>query len=422
MRNLFILLPLFLLLGSCDWRPEEIQIESRASIERINLVVGDTVTIQINGSDFSLIHGLDATIAEVTSGVADGGGRELKIIGLSSGDLKLFFRYTPIVDVDADEMIASYSIHVSVTEAIPLFIDVGESQLLDVSSHLTSEQLMAIDSVAIVSGDLTPLGRISFAPDAGENTTFTLIGLTPGFTVFQIEYYDVNQTRILSLYYQVTVSIHKVVLAELFTNTGCVNCPEANGYLDNITEEFAEDFVIVRYHVNWTDPFDPMNLYNPGEVENRRAYYNIFAAPGFVLEGTLIASLDEEDWMGRVSNARLVVPSIYISEIDVLESVDSLHLEFDLNSFGMPQVDVTVWSMVVEDSIHYAGSNGEDLHMEVMRDMEFTAYGFFEELQTIQHSLKKPDDYGVAGPMGLIVFVQSQSNKAVLQARKQVLY
>ena len=60
--------------------------------------------------------------------------------------------------------------------------------------------------------------------------------------------------------------------------------------------------------------------------------------------------------------------------------------------------------------------------MDVMRDMAFTSLSNLNGLITFQHSLKKPDDYGVAGPMELIVFVQSESSKYVLQARKQLLY
>jgi len=165
-----------------------------------------------------------------------------------------------------------------------------------------------------------------------------------------------------------------------------------------------------------------MNLYNPGEVENRRAYYNIIAAPGFVLEGTLINSLDEDDWSGRVFNASQEVAPIYIGPVDVLETVDSLHLEFELNSFTLSLSDLTVWSLVLEDSIEYAGPNGEDLHMDVMRDMTSISLGGINGFKMIQHSLKKPDNYGTAGPMNLMVFIQADSDKSVLQSRKQNLY
>ena len=56
MKKLLTIISAVLIIGSCDWRPDEIQIESKATIERINLVIGDTVSIQIEGGDFSLIE------------------------------------------------------------------------------------------------------------------------------------------------------------------------------------------------------------------------------------------------------------------------------------------------------------------------------------------------------------------------------
>ena len=58
----------------------------------------------------------------------------------------------------------------------------------------------------------------------------------------------------------------------------------------------------------------------------------------------------------------------------------------------------------------------------VMRDMTYTSTATLNGIMTVHHSLKKPDDYGTAGPMNLMVFLQSDSDKSVLQSRKQNLY
>ena len=418
------LLPLFLFLWSCDWRPSEIGIDYSATVQEYNIAIGDTIILEIQpqGDNFTEIEIQDTSIVEIINRMAYDFGGQLILVGKGEGMLDIYFSYDVLVAPDSPPVSASYYIHLNVTESIPLPLNVGETFTLDFSSELSTEQLSALDSVALIVVQQNPGGayRLEQIPD--ELTRFNLMGEIPGTTELIIECYDINSDLIVAVFYEINVSIRKKVFAELFTNSGCVNCPEANGYLDNISHAFGDDFVLVRYHVNWTDPFDPMNLYNPGEVESRRAYYNIFAAPGLVIDGTHVATLDEDDWTGRVGSASLADPTIYISGVDVLESVDSLHLEFDVNAFGIPHTNVTVWSIVVEDSIHFAGSNGEDLHMDVMRDMAFTSLSNLNGLITFQHSLKKPDDYGVAGPMELIVFVQSESSKSVLQARKQLLY
>jgi len=418
MRRLFFLSLTLIFIWSCEWRPDEIQIDGSVTIENINLVVGDTTIIQIEGSQFSRIEGLDNSIIIINEVVSSEHGIELEIIGMATGQLKLIFYYTAPALSDSEPMTASYLIHLHVTESIPLSIDVGEQLQLDFSSFLSSDQLNLLDTVAVafaVSAD----GEFSASEVDSTQTWLLLTGVTPGTAGLSILGFDTNRNQIAALTFHIDISIHRTVLAELFTNTGCVNCPEANHYLDNLLEDFADDFGLIRYHVNWTDPFDPMNLYNPVEVEARRAYYNIFAAPGLVLDGTLVTSLDEDDWSGRVFNASQEVTPIYISPIDVLESVDSLHLEFDLNTFGEELIDISVWSVVYEDSIEYSGSNGEDLHMQVMRDMESNSISSLNTLRTIQHSLKKPDDFGTAGPISILIFIQSESDQAVLQARAQ---
>ncbi|MCF7825046.1 MAG: hypothetical protein K9M55_02520 [Candidatus Marinimicrobia bacterium] len=420
MRSLLAISLLFI--WSCEWRPDEIQIDSTATIENINVVIGDTISLHIEGSNFSLIQGLDNAIAEVNDVVNVEQGRELEIIGLNPGALKLFFKYTSPTASDSEPVTASYLIHLGVTESIPLSVNVGEQLQLDISTYLSLEQLVQLDTIAIIVAQEIPGGEISIEELADSTTGILIYGLKPGYSGLQILCLDSNNNQIAAFTFMVEISIHKVVLAELFTNTGCVNCPQANEYLDRISAEFGNDFALVRYHVNWTDPFDPMNLYNPGEVESRRAYYNIFAAPGLVLDGTLVTTLDEDDWSGRVSNATLQIPQVYISAVDIVESIDSLHLQVDVNSFGTLLADLTVWSLVFEDSIEYAGSNGETLHMNVMRDMAFSSIGELNTLNTIRHSLKKPDDYGVAGPMNLMVFIQSEDDKSILQTRKQKLY
>jgi hypothetical protein len=135
-----------------------------------------------------------------------------------------------------------------------------------------------------------------------------------------------------------------------------------------------------------------------------------------------VGTLDENDWSTRIITAAEAEAELYVSQIDVIESVDSLLLEYELSSFGVEYSDLAVWTLVLEDSIEYLGSNGEDLHMDVMRDMTSSRIISLTNSLTIQHSLKKPDDYGFTGPMNLLVFVQSESDKAVLQARKQILY
>lgn len=421
MRKLMLLLTL-VLFWSCDWQPEEVLLDGLSVVEDHIITVGDTVSIELleHGTNFSPIENPDTSVVEIINHLETALGSQLLLVGKSEGEFEFSFSYE-VSDAADESKTARYFVSVRVSESIPLNIHIGEPFELDYSTDLTTEQFTALDSVFILVGQNDPGGSISVENVPGDNTSIILSGEAPGYASLIIETYDSTGSLITSIFYEINVSILKVVLAELYTNTGCVNCPEANHYLDNLLAHYADELAVVRYHVNWTDPFDPMNLYNPSEVEARRAYYNIFAAPGLVLEGTLVTTLDEDDWSSRIFTAANEETSLYISPITVLESLDSLHLEYDIKTFGLGYSDLTSWSLVLEDSIEYMGSNGENIHMQVMRDMSATPITSLNSLQTIQHSLKKPDDYGTGDPMNLLVFIQSEPDKAILQSRKQSL-
>ncbi|MBC8377401.1 MAG: hypothetical protein H8E26_15280 [FCB group bacterium] len=418
MRKYLFLLPFVLFITSCDWKPEPIEVIPYDSFRKIDIVVGIKTIIEVEGNDFTVDSSVDTSIVEI---ISNDSGR-IEIIGRVPGQTKLSYNYYISSELEGENDLAARMVLIfEVTNGFPLRVNVEDSVKVNLDAFVDSIQRVSHDSVDIrfSSGLVSAHNTVTYDMDSLE---LVVHGDTPGREGLIVTFFQQSDTLGEPLIFDIATRIHKVVLAEFYTNTGCVNCPEANHYLDNISAEFIDDFTLVRYHVNWTDPFDPMNLYNPGDVESRRAYYNIFAAPGFVLEGTLITSLDEDDWSGRVFNASQGLTPVYIGPIDVLESVDSLHLEFELNSFSSSLTDITIWSLVMEDSIEYAGSNGETLHMDVMRDMTSNPISVLIGLSTIQHSLKKPDDYGTAGPMNLLVFVQADSDKSVLQSRKQNLY
>lgn len=419
-RSLFILI--LGLFWSCEWQPEAVQTDGLSVVEEHIITVGDTLSIalQFTGTNFTPIENPDTSIVEIIDHLESSLGSALFLVGRSEGEIELSFRYEYTGD-DGVSRAAQYFIAVRVSESIPLQIHIGDPFELDYSTEMTTEQVIAFDSVSIIVGQNDPGGSFSVEPVPGNNSSIIITGESPGYASLIIQAYDTDAMLITSLFYEIDVSIRKVVMAELFTNTGCVNCPEANHYLDNLLANYSEDLSIVRYHVNWTDPFDPMNLYNAVEVETRRAFYNIFAAPGLVLDGSLVTTLDEDDWSTRIFNASQVGATLYITPVDLTESIDSLFLEFEVKTFGNVVNNVSIWSLVLEDSIDYLGSNGESLHMQVMRDMSSSSIGDLTAIQTFRHSLKKPDDFDLGVPLSILVFIQSEGDKAVLQSRKQTL-
>jgi len=418
MMRLITALFMVLAIVSCDWVPEEVGITDRVSYLAINLAVGDTSTIEIMGQDFVLENTVDAQVVELIQSEG-GGGVTFTLVALTAGQTQLQLSYTEY-GPDGQEFTKLHTLHILVSDGILLDVASRSETLIYYSDYLTENELDQLDSVGVTleseSGD-----QIIF-PDGGHDLNYlSFIGNHPGEATIQVNFFDEARGLITGLLFQCHVSIPKVIMAELFTNSGCVNCPEANHYIDNIYAGHSEDMALVRYHVSWTDPHDPMNNYNPTEVRERVIFYGIFLAPSFVLDGSIVSTLDETDWIARIDAASQMEAPVYISPIQVSESADSLMISYDLESFQEDLGELDVWSMVLEDSVYYEGSNGEEIHNQVMRDMTSTRVSGILADQEVIQSLKQPAAENVGTSRSLLVYVQRTDTKQVIQAAKRVL-
>ncbi|NQV30385.1 MAG: DUF1223 domain-containing protein [Candidatus Marinimicrobia bacterium] len=416
MKYLNIYLAVLLLVASCDWTPQKVHVDSLTTFKTLEIVKGINSVQYVEGHNFILIKPPSPEIVDLIN--ADSG--RIEIVGKTPGITQMGVEY--LLGSDSEETLsAKLFINIEVSNGIPLNINVRDTLMVEIGDYLDEELQLLSDSFNVQYSEGTISPHIEFNYISNTNS-LEIVGINPGEDGLIMNFFDNADTVIASLAFEIESTIKMFVLAEMFTNSGCVNCPEANGYLDNIYSARSDQLNVVRYHVSWTDPRDPMNLYNPTEVMERVLYYNAFFAPSFIVNGILISSLDENDWINRVISAASSKAELYLSPIDVQESNDSLFLEYALETFGVELGSVTCWSLVLEDSIEFAGSNGEDLHMQVMRDMISSSLSNSESASSIQHSLKKPDDYGTGQFMSLLIFVQSDADKSILQSRKQYLY
>ncbi|MCK4367380.1 MAG: hypothetical protein KAW84_05480, partial [Thermoplasmata archaeon] len=62
----------------------------------------------------------------------------------------------------------------------------------------------------------------------------------------------------------------RVVLIERFTNTGCPPCVYATQNEEIFTDDYLPDrLAVLKYHVSWPSPTDPMYLFNPEQMGRR---------------------------------------------------------------------------------------------------------------------------------------------------------
>lgn len=400
---------------SCNWAPDKIDVKNVSIYKEITIIRGLKSELEVEGYNFQVLEYPNQDIVNFAS--RESGHYELT--GISPGSTMFSIEY--LVDSENESALSSIIyVNIEVSNGIPVDVFVAYTVQLDMQLYIAETIQMTTASMDIQypGEDSLMHSEVHIAPG-----TFLLnfFGLSPGHDSLIVNFYDTADSVILALPFNIESSIKKIPLIELFTNSGCINCPEANHYLDNIYDNYNDDMTVVRYHVSWTDPQDPMNLYNPDEVADRVSYYNIFFAPALVLDGGLISSLDENDWINRIIGASRQETSVYISPIVISMSEDSLHVSFELESFDVDMADHMVWTLVLEDSIDFAGSNGETIHMQVMRDMTRVQVSGNLVNFNLNQSLKIPDTFDVGAPLSLLVFLQNNSNQQVIQSRKQVI-
>jgi hypothetical protein len=161
-----------------------------------------------------------------------------------------------------------------------------------------------------------------------------------------------------------------------------------------------------------------MYTYNPDPVNDRYNYYSppYMIAPTLVLDGVSQGGdVSVSGWSATLNNMISAGSDIHIWEPALLTSVDSMFMDIRIQNFGAGVSDLICWSVLTEDSMYYAGTNGEWNHMQVMRDMVSTELAQLNDEVIIAHSLKLPPEYAVTEAFRLVIFLQDLNTKVILQ-------
>ncbi|MCF7800823.1 MAG: DUF1223 domain-containing protein [Candidatus Marinimicrobia bacterium] len=257
-----------------------------------------------------------------------------------------------------------------------------------------------------------------------ETGNVRVVGMVPGSTQMSMVVWQAGIATTLELLLQ--TFIRRTTLVELFTNAGCVPCAPANQLLDEIRENDTTDAIsMIRYHVWWPIPNDPMYDYNRTENVNRVMYYGVTQAPTLVVDGQM-ATQTQSLWPGQIRQAGSVDSEITVTIESVSQAgSDSVDIAYRLRSYALNDLtDLRIMSVVTEDSVEFAGENGEDIHMQVMRDYEVTtsidlaADGEITGVDRLKWHAGRDD----IDRYLVTVFVQTDADKKILQAAQKSLY
>jgi hypothetical protein len=213
-------------------------------------------------------------------------------------------------------------------------------------------------------------------------------------------------------------------LYEEFTSSTCSPCATFNStyFNTNFLNSNAGKFTLIKYQMNWPLPGDP---YYTAEGGTRRAYYGVGGVPSLYIDGDEGTHFDTSA-LQQDLDTKYAEPSFFvINSTYSIDANNNITVSVDVNPYLTG--DFTLHCAVVEKTTTgNVGSNGEtefhNVMMKMVPDASGTPAAFVADTPasfTLNASLsgthiEDPNDLEV------IVFIQDDSNKNVMQSAKSV--
>jgi hypothetical protein len=167
--------------------------------------------------------------------------------------------------------------------------------------------------------------------------------------------------------YNDTYTQDHIPLGLLFTNAGCAPCVQANQALDVYMPTQGNDVGLVRIHVSWPGS-DAMYSANSIQSNALVGEYGVSGVPSFFMDGQE-ASASGSTFPSAYAAAKQAKAPTGISLAWLIGGPSGTQLQVGVNNVEMmrPGGDYRLRVCITEDSVYYAGSNGETRHSQAMR-------------------------------------------------------
>ncbi|MBE0644440.1 MAG: Omp28-related outer membrane protein [Bacteroidetes bacterium] len=222
--------------------------------------------------------------------------------------------------------------------------------------------------------------------------------------------------------------VDRMVLVEIVTSANCAPCGPANElfHQEEATPLFQQRVATIKYHVWWPRPTDKLWQHSSEWSRPRVEYLfdpNEGAPMGFV-NGQKVNNR-AVDWIASAKSG-VDTPAGAKIELESTRTGNTINLTITVKGISTSSYsDLRLHTAVTESDIEYNDGNSELVHFDVMRRMYPSAEG---ESVTIpngqtavfQRSMEIHADWN-ADNLGVVVFLQSNASKEVLQAAKKRL-
>lgn len=239
----------------------------------------------------------------------------------------------------------------------------------------------------------------------------------------------------------------RTVLIEHFTNASCGPCAAQNPDFHALLSDNTANVVSLKYQAPFPG-YDPMNQYNPAQVNTRGDYYGLDGVPTAWIDGILPGN----DYAGGLGDWNITANSGYAGgpygynqdvlsyaagqatpiTIDLTHSLnaalDEITITAVVTNTGAEDLTLTAGRfhvVLVEKTVNYLappGSNGEMEFHNVMRRMYPSDQGAVLNTlaagasTTLTYTEPLPTYIADKREIAVIAFFQNNTNKSVLQA------
>ncbi|MEP7147182.1 MAG: hypothetical protein ABI792_09260 [bacterium] len=220
------------------------------------------------------------------------------------------------------------------------------------------------------------------------------------------------------------------ILIELFTNTSCIPCVDANQYLDaiyNLQGITSNDNSVVMLRIHTTlFAGDPFYLYNITDNNARMGFYpnSAIVNPRTFILGTFMGNYSPATWTNKI-NEKLGESRAFAIKLtntfDTLSRSGSLNIKIK-QATGSVVNDLVYHIAVSENEIPYNAPNGEVHFNNTLRDLVTPPDGQSFNISNGQ-TLNFDSNYNINNIINqhktdLVVFVQRTSTKEIMAVEK----
>lgn len=218
-----------------------------------------------------------------------------------------------------------------------------------------------------------------------------------------------------------TAFTYTTVLVEEFTQASCGPCASQNPAFNALLETVKDKIAAIKYHT-WWPGYDPMYNENTPDNNTRIGYYNVNGVPHVELQGNVKegspSSYTANDFNDIYNN-----PNSMAFEVDETLSGSTANISVTVKPFADINLNnLHLRVMIIEDPVSYStppGTNGETVFPHVLRktvlDQTLPPLTANNNLTYSTASYTFPS-YVVPSKLRTVVFIQDDSDKAVLQS------